>query len=478
MIPVPLEVMSNERVDFDMTSDVPLIGANQKAIENFVDDVRSLWLQQHHASNTIPTLEYPPTNMEFLRNHVATNRPCIIRNVNMIHTSNGSSSDHASSRSRLLDTLLQHDPNLLLTVDVTPDGYGDCLRQVEIPVMEEVKNESQTETKSSCKKFEIQECFVQPLQRRMTIRQFQQRLRYQLQTRRQQQPTNKDEIMNRVFESIVSENETTLETDTSIDEYIEDISNDDADLINNLHDNFGIVYYSRQNDCLRNGELSSTIWDTLNVPPTIDFTNQVFCNIHCEHDDEHHDGTGSQPAAMNLWIGNECTTSYLHKDYYENLYYVLSGGEKVVTLCPPSDIMFAEEKEYISGRFVQDAMTKQWKVRIDDKHQKVRWIGGDVTRKDSMEQRRKYPLMQYTSPITVRVKANEMIYIPSLWLHHITQISSSSFLNDDEAVATIAVNYWYEMNFSSPLYVYFHLLQQMKKCSAIDQDSTEEKIKK
>ena len=181
---------------------------------------------------------------------------------------------------------------------------------------------------------------------------------------------------------------------------------------------------------------------------------------------------------MNLWIGNDCTTSYLHKDYYENLYYVLSGGEKVITLCPPSDIMFAEEKEYISGRFVQDAMTKQWKVRIDDKHQKVRWIGGDVTRKDSMEQRRKYPLMQYTSPITVRVKANEMIYIPSLWLHHITQISSSSFLNDDEAVATIAVNYWYEMNFSSPLYVYFHLLQQMKKCSAIDQDSTEEKIKK
>jgi jumonji domain-containing protein 7 len=144
----------------------------------------------------------------------------------------------------------------------------------------------------------------------------------------------------------------------------------------------------------------------------------------------------------------------------------MSGGDKIITLCPPSDILFVEEKEYLSGQFVQDKITKEWKVKLLNYSDTVRWIGGDVTRKDQVEQQLRYPLLQYTNPITVRVKPNEMIYIPSLWLHHITQeVSFSSIscpMEDLTAVATVAVNYWYEMNFSSPLYVYFHLLQQMK----------------
>jgi Cupin-like domain len=134
--------------------------------------------------------------------------------------------------------------------------------------------------------------------------------------------------------------------------------------------------------------------------------------------------------------------------------------------------VFVDEKEYMSGQFVQDEITKEWKVRLVRNGEKVRWIGGDVTRKDDVEQQAKYPLLQYTSPITVRVKPDEMIYIPSLWLHHVTQVSSKASSNHDDAVATIAVNYWYEMNFSSPLYVYFHLLQQMKYIKGIFSSNT------
>ena len=460
--PVP-KAMSNEYAvgdnnDYNNTDDIALIGASQATIESFVDDVQSLWLQ-HHPTNTIPILEYPPTNMEFLRNYVAPNRPCIIQNVKMMNHGNPSTPNRSVL---LLDALVRLDPNSLLIVDVTPDGYGDCLRQVKMPIhVAEIIHTSSQSSISSPKYINnciVQECFVQPLKRRMTIRQFQQRLAYQLQTRQRRQPPTRtcpDEIMNRTFESIIFENNKVEENILPDEEYIEDISHVDLDLIGE-DDNFGMVYYSRQNDCLRNGELSSTIWEALNIPPTIDFTENVFSENNSNDDDEKH---ANQPAAMNLWIGNECSTSYLHKDYYENLYYVMSGGEKVITLCPPSDIVFVEEKEYVSGQFVQDKITKEWKVRIDVTSEKVRWIGGDVTRKDNVEQQRQYPLLQYTSPITVRVKPNEMIYIPSLWLHHITQTSSA---NHDNAVATIAVNYWYEMNFSSPLYVYFHLLQQMK----------------
>ena len=75
-------------------------------------------------------------------------------------------------------------------------------------------------------------------------------------------------------------------------------------------------------------------------------------------------------------------------------------------------------------------------------------------------------MLQYATPITVRVQANEMIYIPALWLHRVTQ-----------SCETVAINYWYEMNFNTPLYAYFHLLQQMKPVlddaiETVDEDGT------
>jgi hypothetical protein len=49
-------------------------------------------------------------------------------------------------------------------------------------------------------------------------------------------------------------------------------------------------------------------------------------------------GTGP-PDAVNIWIGDERAHSSLHKDPYENLFYVASG-EKIFTLYPPSDAAF------------------------------------------------------------------------------------------------------------------------------------------
>jgi peptidyl-lysine (3S)-dioxygenase / protease len=177
---------------------------------------------------------------------------------------------------------------------------------------------------------------------------------------------------------------------------------------------------------------------------------------------------------------NNCERqSELDKDYYENLYYICCGT-KIITLCPPSDILFLQEQTYISGQFIRDKNNNyEWKVQIDyntndnpnttgsmNEMNTVQWIGGDVLRKSNPLHQKQFPLIQYTNPITIHVKAHEMIYIPSLWLHHVTQLQqnydchlSSSNNNNNE---TIAINYWYEMNFMSPLYTYFHLLQQMK----------------
>eukprot|EP00798_Chlamydomonas_sp_ICE-L_P003309 gene3308-13336_t len=46
---------------------------------------------------------------------------------------------------------------------------------------------------------------------------------------------------------------------------------------------------------------------------------------------------GNPPEATNLWIGDERSVTSFHKDHYENLYAVIAGT-KVFTLLPPSDI--------------------------------------------------------------------------------------------------------------------------------------------
>ena len=305
-----------------------------------------------------------------------------------------------------------------------------------------------------------------------------------------------------------------------------------------------VLYYSRQNDCFRT-ELSSIFEATRHIiPSSLSFAEQAF-------------GTGG-PEAINVWMGDELSQSAMHKDPYENLFYVASG-EKVFTLCPPSDIPFLYEHDVRSGTFDSDPPSnnnstnnnnnnnnkkkkkklrkthysknkniipkqkkRRWTVKtgyevnsssssssssdsdddddillnnndyhrherptsalanndldticpnpslLSSGHQEdeearcclppayVRWIEADVTAlTDPFYERRqlqRFPLLKYAHPIhQVRVQAGELLYLPALWFHHVTQSRE-----------TIGLNYWYNMNFSNPHWTYFQLLNQMQ----------------
>lgn len=49
------------------------------------------------------------------------------------------------------------------------------------------------------------------------------------------------------------------------------------------------------------------------------------------------------PAAVNLWLGDYCTTSRLHNDNYENLYIQVSGSKEIY-LIPPGDAYALDER--------------------------------------------------------------------------------------------------------------------------------------
>jgi jumonji domain-containing protein 7 len=211
-----------------------------------------------------------------------------------------------------------------------------------------------------------------------------------------------------------------------------------------------------QNDCLRQ-ELQPL---TSLFPKHIPFASEAF---------------NAKPDAINLWVGNENSVSSMHKDHYENIFCVASG-QKVFTICPPADSIFIEEVELPSGVFRQNSSTSttsNWTVDIqkecdengNEKVQGVRWIEADIEKvigteteleseslqsQSRMEYLEKFPLLRYAHPMRVYVEAGDILYLPALWYHRVTQ-----------SCETVAVNYWYDMRFDSPSWCYFNLLQQL-----------------
>jgi len=433
----------------------PLLVATKDNLESLHENVQYLW-----CSSDIPVYENPPSALEFLRNHVAISRPCIIRNsiLEPNDASDPDGKDSATPLTMTLDDLVRlfpkekskHDQDSSppssslppLCVDVTPDGHGDCLRKVAH------RNEEGSTSE--------EKIFVKPLETEMSLPDFCRRLRKgRTKQQQMQQEQCQEEIIDKIFESTPSnfseETESTFQRKEDDDTFFEDC----------------VLYYSRQNDCLRE-ELTS-LWNlkrsldgtigiesntisggTFVFPRSFTWAEEAFFGEH----------RSVGPDAVNLWMGDERAVSAMHKDHYENLFYVLSG-EKVFSLCPPSDAPCLYENEVSSGRFevCNETSThgpnRTWKVALDREDNgvpsKVHWIETNLFEGPRNNEGEKFPLVRYAHPMTVRVRAGELLYLPSLWFHRVTQTCE-----------TVGINYWYDMNFESPLWCYFHFLQQLQ----------------
>ena len=73
----------------------------------------------------------------------------------------------------------------------------------------------------------------------------------------------------------------------------------------------------------------------------------------------------------------------------------------------------------------------------------ITWISSDPDNPLDLLQ---HPKLQYTHPIHVKVHAGEVLYIPALWYHQVSQ-----------TCITIAVNYWHDMKFDFRWVLYQHV---------------------
>lgn len=164
---------------------------------------------------------------------------------------------------------------------------------------------------------------------------------------------------------------------------------------------------------------------------------------------------GSKPEAVNLWIGNERATTSFHKDHYENLYAVVSG-EKHFLLLPPTDVHRMYIKEYPAAHYVRSEENGDFKIELDTPLRYVPWSSVDPYPPSSQAEEERMLFPRYFNgpkPFECTVRAGEMLYLPSLWFHHVKQ-------TPDSEGRTIAINYWYDMQFDIK-YAYYNFLQSL-----------------
>ena len=261
--------------------------------------------------------------------------------------------------------------DVVITVDVTPDGHGDCPRDV---VMDDN---------------DLLQMFVKPHEQQMSIAEFRELLRKDYEFGKCNRSEGKELAAFPLQRSTES-------------------SDNHASTTNNAT-RPPVVYYSKQSDCLRT-ELKELFASNI-FPKSFPFAEEAF-------------GVGP-PDAINLWIGNERSVSSMHKDHYENLFYVCSG-QKSFVLCPPADHLFLYEREFTCGTFSpmgEELDNRRWSVRLDDEDDsggrssseevKTKWIEPDITK--IKEIRDKFPLLLKAHPIKILVNPGEMLYLPSLW---------------------------------------------------------------
>ncbi|CEG37087.1 Predicted phospholipase [Plasmopara halstedii] len=222
-----------------------------------------------------------------------------------------------------------------------------------------------------------------------------------------------------------------------------------AEFLENLknRDTFdGVPYLSHQNDNLRD-QLPNLFNE---IPSAIELGVQTF---------------GNEPEAVNIWIGDERAVSTLHKDHYENIYCVVKG-QKHFTLLPPSAVGCLYEQEFPTAKYchvdylepkerLDPVATKlfhekypqhnKWMILSGNDKNSTPWIPVDPLHVDL----EKYPMATTLQPIEVVLEAGEVLYLPSLWYHRATQLST-----------TISVNYWHDMEFDCR-YVYYNFAHEI-----------------
>ena len=142
-----------------------------------------------------------------------------------------------------------------------------------------------------------------------------------------------------------------------------------------------------------------------------------------------------------------------HKDPYENIYCVVRGHKDII-LYPPTDYPWLKTKMCSQAIFVKDSSQK-FSIKILEDEPKIPWIEVNPLKPDL----EKFPEYKNAHPLKLRLNSGDVLYLPSLWFHHLQQ-----------SHGCVAVNFWYDMEFDSK-FNYFNFIKNVHSLLSEEEES-------
>ncbi|KAI9158802.1 Bifunctional peptidase and (3S)-lysyl hydroxylase [Paramyrothecium foliicola] len=150
---------------------------------------------------------------------------------------------------------------------------------------------------------------------------------------------------------------------------------------------------------------------------------------------------GREPEAVNLWIGNSKSITAAHRDNFENIYVQIAGRKHFVllpALCHPC----MNEKLLRPATYIR-CDDGELSLQMDHESVPVPFATWDPDRPEVNAA----ALSHLARPVRITLQPGDMLYLPATWYHKVTQ----SCAEGDEGFV-VAINYWYDMEFSGPLH--------------------------
>jgi len=203
-----------------------------------------------------------------------------------------------------------------------------------------------------------------------------------------------------------------------------------TDFLDTLEDNNAMVHYIQKQNSNFTDDFSE-LCDDIDIS-LLSFSAEAF---------------NKQPDAVNFWMGDERAITSMHKDPYENIYCVISGYKDFI-LIPPVDLHYVPRAKYPSALYKLNSRNAVIIDPILDDTKKpisVEWVSIDPLKPDL----KKYPNYSKATVFEIRVNAGDILYLPSLWYHHVRQSHKC-----------IAVNFWYDMDYDAR-YCYYKMMEKL-----------------
>ncbi|KAH6686681.1 phospholipase A2 [Plectosphaerella plurivora] len=195
-----------------------------------------------------------------------------------------------------------------------------------------------------------------------------------------------------------------------------------------------VLYAQTQNDNLRNEY--APLFALNHLPVSIPFARIALAQ--------------KNPDALNLWIGNARAVTALHKDNYENIYVQLRGRKRFLLLPPLCQPCVAERLIRAAtyhrrgpDQPTTDTSNAGLRLEPDEGADDVPFATWDPDEPETNAT----PYSHLADPMEVILEPGDMLYLPAMWYHKVSQ-----FCNPEDEGFVLAVNYWYDMDFSGPLY--------------------------